>query len=204
MAKEIIELIRLLTPFDNGWLNALIQAAALELILALLIPVLGSVVEAVIVKGVRGAASKALGIKMEYIISNYILAAGVIIHELSHALFALLTGAKVTEVALFKPDGNSLGHVCYCTRGPAVSSALQNCLGSCAPVVTGLILSALMVTKVYPSLTVAWQKWFAIYLLVSMVFHMNMSEADLKNYFKGAGVLILFALPFCFLYMLLF
>jgi len=204
MIKEIIELIQRLTPVDNGLLNVLIQAAVFEVIMLLLIPAFGGVVNAVIVKGIRGIASKILGPRIEYIISNYILFVGVVIHELSHALFALITGAKVTEVALFRPNGDTLGHVCYYNRGSAFAVALQDCLGACAPVVSGLILSTLIVSKVFPVLTLAWQKIAVVYLLVSIVFHMSMSEADLKNYFKGAWVLFLFALPFCFAYMLFF
>jgi len=202
--NELIELLQNLTPAENGLLNILIQAAVLEAVIVLLIPALGTAVNAVIVKGVRGVAVRLLGSRIEYFVSNYFLFVGVVIHELSHALFAFLTGAKVTEVAVFRPEGNALGHVCYYTRGPRILAALQNGLSSCAPVVTGLVVSALLTVKVFPVLTAPWQRGAVIYLLVAVVFHMNMSKADLKNYFKGAGVLVPVALPFCFLYLLRF
>lgn len=201
--EKIIEQIRCLTLVNVHWLNVLLQALCIEVAIVLLIPAIGLIVNEILVFGLRESFAKMLGPDVEWVISNYLLVIGVVIHELSHALFAFVTGAKVTEVAIFKPDGKSLGHVCYYTRGPAVLAAVQNSLGACAPVVTGLILSSLIIVIVFPLLTAIWQKCVAIYILVSIIFHMNMSRADLENYFRGAWVLILFALPFCFAYLML-
>lgn len=201
--KNIIEQIRSLAVVDIRWLNTLIQAIGIELLFVLLVPVIGLLVNEIIVGGVRGAVARAIGSKTELVLGSYLLAPGVVIHESSHALFALVTGAKVTEVAFFNPDGRSLGHVCYYTRGPALFAALQNSLSACAPVVTGLLLSLLIVGKVFPLLTEVWQWCVVIYVLVSIVFHMNMSKADLSNYFRGAWVLVLITLPFCFAYLML-
>jgi len=202
MLQDLIELIKLITPVENSWLNTLIQTLIFEAVMVLIIPLIGILINSVIVKGIRRIIASIIGCRLEFIISNYLFAIGVVIHELSHALFAFVTGAKITEIALFKPDDNSLGHVCYVPRGPALFRALQNSLSSCAPVVTGLILSTLMVIKLFPALTVTWQWVLTIYLLASIVFHMTMSGADLKNYFRGVGVLLLFALPFCFVFLM--
>ena len=52
---------------------------------------------------------------------NYLFMPGVVIHEMAHAFMALVTGAKVTEIALFKKQDDSLGHVNFrnppCCRG---------------------------------------------------------------------------------------
>lgn len=38
------------------------------------------------------------------------VAPGIILHELSHAFFCLLTGAKVSAINVFKPDGGEVKH----------------------------------------------------------------------------------------------
>ena len=47
------------------------------------------------------------------IVLLFILAPGVVIHELSHAVGCLLVGAKIKEIKLFSPKGDSLGYVSH-------------------------------------------------------------------------------------------
>ena len=114
------------------------------------------------------------------------------IHETAHALFALLTGAKVTEVALFKKDGNSLGHVSIQHRGGAVLVATQSIFISSAPMFVGAavvyLCYRLITGGVLPYL---WLKILVGYLGVAMFFHMTMSSQDIKVYVKGIPIFML-------------
>lgn len=163
----------------------------------LIIPILGVITEYIIVRGLRKIIARLLSGTVEYYFSNYVLFFGVVVHELSHALFALITGAKITEIALFKPENGSLGHVEFQARGNAFLRALQLSVSACAPVVVGSVILFTLIFKVFPVLSTTIQWILTIYALVSVLFHMNMSKADLNCYFKGAGQLFLAGLPVC-------
>ena len=175
--------------------NFIIDALLFEAAAFMIIPLAGIIVNSVIVSGIRRIVAKIVGNKFEFILSNYVLFVGVIIHELSHAFFALITGAKVVEVALFKPDGKSLGHVNFITRGDPFVRALQSSFSSCAPVIVGICSSYFIITVIFPMLSVLWQWILCIYVLISIVFHMDMSSQDLKIYFKGSIPLLCAFLP---------
>ena len=178
-------------------INILFQALLLELVIFLLIPAVGAVIESVIVKGIRYGIAILLGGEIEFAFSNYVLFPGTVIHELSHAFFALITGAKIDEVALFKPEDGSLGHVSYRPRGNALIRGLQNGLSACAPVIVGLAICYLYITKLFPLFSAVWHWILGIYILVSMIFHMNMSVPDLKLYFMGSLSLFAVFFPIC-------
>ena len=182
---------------SSAILNTIIQAAAFEGAVFIGIPLLGLLIELVVVRVIREMIGYAIFGSAEPYFSNYFLFAGVVIHELSHALFAFVTGAKITEIALFKPEGNSLGHVAIQARGDAFMRSLQRSFSACAPVVTGSILLLIAVFRVFPAITTVAQWTVVIYLFISILFHMNMSSADLKCYFKGAGPVLLLLFPIC-------
>ena len=127
-----------------------------------------------------------------YFIINYLFFPGVMIHETAHALFALLTGAKVSEVALFKKEGNSLGHVSIQHRGSSVLVAVQSIFISSAPMYVGAAVVytcyRLITSGVLPYL---WLKILVGYLGVAMFFHMTMSPQDIKVYVKGIPIFML-------------
>ena len=198
----MIHFFSTINPTSSGLVNTVIQMLLMELSIFLAVPVVGFIVESVIVKGLRGALARLMGRRLEYFFTNYVLFVGVIIHELSHAFFAMITGAKIVEIALFKPEGGSLGHVTYQTRGNTFAQALQNSFAACAPVVVGLTICGLMITKVFPVLSVAWQWIVMIYLFVSVAFHMNMSKPDIKAYFSGTLPLLVVMLPVTYILVL--
>ncbi|MBR6381569.1 MAG: hypothetical protein IKS07_07860 [Lachnospiraceae bacterium] len=136
-----------------------------------------------------------------YAVINYLFFPGVMIHETAHALFALLTGAKVTEVALFKKEGHSLGHVAFRNRGGVFLVALQNILISAAPMFVGtaVLLGCRYVLLGYPDLAL-WVKILVGYLGISMFFHMTMSPEDIKIYVRGLPLfsLLLFGVVLVF------
>ena len=127
-----------------------------------------------------------------YFIINYLFFPGVMIHETAHALFALLTGAKVTEVALFKKDGNSLGHVAIQHRGSTVLVAIQSIFISSAPMyVGGAVVYTCYWLITSGMLPYLWLKILIGYLGVAMFFHMTMSPQDIKVYVKGIPIFML-------------
>ena len=124
--------------------------------------------------------------------ANTLTFPGVVYHELSHALFAFLTGAKVNEIKLYQKKAGHLGYVNYTPRGPWAIRCIQLSLASCAPVVTGLAAVAGILYLFVSGIGMpVYLKALLIYLGISVLIHMDMSGADLKSYGKG--------IPFVFL-----
>ena len=194
----ILDLFLSIQPFPSStFVNKILQAAAFEGVMFLIIPILGVIVEYIIVRGLRKMIAGLTSVSTEYYFSNYVLFFGVVVHELSHALFALITGAKIMKIVLFKPDNGSLGHVEFQARGNTFLQALQFSVSACAPVVVGIVFLTALIFKVFPVLSTPIQWVLTIYASVSVLFHMNMSKADLNCYFKGAGPILLVGLPVC-------
>ena len=101
---------------DNIYVNYLLTA----LILTFAIPGAGVVIEQ-FVKLLYSVTAAFLGDSFTYFIFNRLTFIGVFHHELSHALLATVTGAKVTKIVFFHPDGDRLGYVTYSTY-PSLSS----------------------------------------------------------------------------------
>ena len=125
---------------------------------------------------------------------NYLFMPGVVIHEMAHAFMALITGAKITEIALFKKQDDSLGHVNFRNRGNALAVMIQNILVSSAPMYIGALV---VYGAFYWMINIPGGTWYLItakvllgYLGVSMFFHMTMSGADIRIYMKGVPLLI--------------
>ena len=135
------------------------------------------------------------------LIINYLFFPGVMLHELAHALFAVLTGAKVTKLVLFKKEGDTLGHVEFRHRGGALLVAFQNIFISSAPMFVGgaVLFACHYVIRQIPGAPL-WLKIMMGYLGVSMFFHMTMSPQDIKVYVKGIPLFscILFLVVFIF------
>lgn len=125
-----------------------------------------------------------------YSFVNYITFPGTFLHEISHFLFALFTGAKVSKLVLFETNGDSLGHLEYIPRGPWFLKALQNALASVAPPVVGLVLGYFLLQYIVSGSHTFWGYVGLWYLLVSLVNHSTMSGADLKIYFKNVWILL--------------
>lgn len=126
---------------------------------------------------------------LAYGLINYLTIPGVVLHELSHAFFAYVTGAKVIEVAPFKKDENSLGHVYFRNKGNALLVSLQNIFISCAPMLIGgiVVYGCYCAMFVLPA-KLLWLKIIIAYIGISMFFHMTMSFADIKVFVKGIPI----------------
>lgn len=125
-----------------------------------------------------------LGGAFALVFCNYLTIPGTILHELSHAIVATLTGAKVTEISFFD-IGLSLGHVNYRNRGNAFMRGLQDSLTACAPVLSGVIALALLWEKLSSGNNSTGITILLIYLIISVIDHMTMSIPDAINYFRG-------------------
>ena len=130
--------------------------------------------------------SDKVGSKIASFICNRVTFPGTIIHELSHALFALLTGAKVLEVKCFEMFAHGrLGHVKFAMVGTKLKRMVQLSFVSCAPVIVGLILEYILIKVIFTYELSLGIQIFLWYMMVSIADHMSMSSVDIKNYLKG-------------------
>lgn len=138
------------------------------------------------------ALAAAMGRRSAALFVNYLTFPGVILHECSHALLAVLTGARVTHIRFFAPDGNSLGSVTMSPRGNFLTKSLQYGMSAIAPAFCSLLWLYLLRRFLYPAAqTQIWVMVLFVYLCVSILLHASLSGADIKAGLKG--------LPGCFL-----
>lgn len=147
--------------------------------------------------------AKATGRGIAGFILNRVMFVGTIHHELSHALFAVMTGAKVTKIrciTLFSKD--RLGYVEFYVCGGKVKQAIQLALTSCAPVMTGLLTVPLLAIVSARVIMPVWGHILIAYCALSILCHMSMSPQDLKLYGKGAVFVfpMLFVIVMCVRY----
>ena len=124
--------------------------------------------------------------KIAEFICNRLTFPGIIIHELSHALFVILTGAKLIRVSCFDVfKGDQLGHVDFALDGSKSKQKAQLALISCAPVITGVLIEIILI-KVNFMYTFEWHIHLLLwYLIISVADHMSMSNVDVANYKRG-------------------
>lgn len=161
---------------------------------ALLIPVVIFGI-GLLVEGLGNAITSVFGMlfgrKVAFIIRNRVTFIGTVHHELAHALFACISGAKVTKIELFHVRGDQLGCVEFYTRGNAFTRAVQMTLASIAPVICGGVSLCTLAWCWYYRCTALWHYILTGYLFVSVLFHMNMSSQDIKNAWKGMPLTML-------------
>lgn len=131
------------------------------------------------------------GGKVAFFIRNRLTFIGTVHHELSHALFAWVSGAKVTKVELFHVRGNQLGCVEFYPRGNAFTKAVQMTLSSIAPVICGAVSLCVLTWFLRFRCVLTWHFVLTGYLMVSVLLHMNMSVQDIKNAWKGMPLTML-------------
>ena len=163
----------------------LLYAVAVAVLLPIMVIVVGFAIQMI-----GEAIATLLGIVADpwlaYGLINYLTIPGVVLHELSHAFFAYVTGAKVIEVAPFKKDENSLGHVYFRNKGNKLLVSLQNIFISSAPMLIGgiIVYGCYCALFVLPA-SLLWLKIIVAYIGISMFFHMTMSLADIKVFVRG-------------------
>lgn len=130
---------------------------------------------------------------------------GVFHHELSHALLALLTGAKINSITLFRlshKDGK-LGEVKFTPRGLGITQAFQVVLTSIAPMLMGTLSLWLLLLHAIPSAVESKSVIPATvlgYLAFSIFIHMSLSSQDIKNILRKIIYLLIFLFIVFFLF----
>ena len=163
------------------------------LILTLIIPSIGIVMG--MVRAVINRVLSLISPQLSFFICNYITFPGVILHELSHAAFGFITGAKIKKVTLFRPNGSTLGSVEMIYRGPWLVRCIQTCFSSCAPVVGGMVACLILYSFIIPNITVFYIGVIVYYLFFSIIMHMTMSMMDIKCFGKGVvGVYLIISI----------
>lgn len=110
---------------------------------------------------------------------------GVVHHELSHALLAFITGAKIKSISLYHEENGHLGCVSYQPRGVLLLRSLQLSLASSAPVFIGIISEFFLIQLVLTKSLSGILTTLVSYLILSIAIHMDMSFQDIKVYLKG-------------------
>lgn len=138
------------------------------------------------------------------------VAPGVIVHEMSHAMGCLLTGAKVSSVNVFKKDGGEVRHL------PPRIPIIGQIIISLAPFIVGAIVIYLLAKAVGVKTTelgsqtqfarspVAsiWEmvktidfrsirSWLSLYLITTVAVTMTPSTQDLRNIVASVLAIIL-------------
>ena len=115
---------------------------------------------------------------------------GVIHHELSHAFLAILTGAKVLKISLAKKGtvhNGQLGSVTFAPRGPKIIRNIQCTLIQLGPILLGTAqlvgISSLFLYS-YVKLQ-SWQAFILVVLVQQIVYHMQLSKADIETMTRG-------------------
>lgn len=156
----------------------------------------------------RGMARR-LGIRFATAYNCNITFLGVIHHELSHALLALLTGAAIHKICLYRfpwtrkkkkdeIDENCLGYVTYSCRGIFPIPQIQNALTGVAPAALGsgtVILCGIYVLRSWQvaQWTMFLNGWLypVLFLMVSVAHHACPSGQDLKNARFGLALMFI-------------
>ena len=123
---------------------------------------------------------------------------GTMLHELSHALFAWATGAHVKKVKMLTFfDSHRLGYVNFQPTGKKSQQRIQLALTSCAPVLMGMIELHILILLIQTTVSI-WLQILLMYLFISILNHMSMSEQDIKNYLKGLLSVFPIIMLFCY------
>ena len=136
---------------------------------------------------IHGLLAVMLGNKAAFIAVNYVTYPGTIHHEISHALLAVVTGARVTGIHLL-PRGKTLGSVDMIPRGNFLFQSLQNLLTAIAPVLCGSITLYCMLIYGWPHCLLWWHFALFFYFFISILLHMDLSTADIKVALSGLPV----------------
>lgn len=175
-----------------GWGHDAGAVAAVSGIMAVVV-ILVPVIAGLALYVVERVQLKVLGLindNFAYFFVNFITFPGTFIHESSHLIFAVVTGAEVTEVCMFENKDGRLGHIGYRPRGPFPIRMVQHALIAVAPTIVGFVGGYFLLQY---TLKVPHEWWGYVglwYLFVSLVDHSTMSDADLKNYFHGVWIFI--------------
>lgn len=163
-------------------------ALVMTILVVVMVIIIGKIIDDIVSCIIRFTVRR-FGKTITMLIANRITFLGTVHHELAHAIFAFCTGAKIVEISLFYPKGPTLGNVKYVARGNEIFKSIQHTMSAIAPVICGCITEYLLYTKVLGSCTETWQTVCTVFIMISILMHMTMSNQDIKMAIKG--------LPWC-------
>jgi hypothetical protein len=176
-----------------GWGNGPGAIAAVSAVLTIVV-LLAPVVAGLFLFGLERLQVALIGSfnrDLAYFFVNFVTFPGTFVHEMSHLIFAVITGAEVNEVCMFENDGGRLGHISYRTRGPWFMEAVQHSLTAVAPTVVGFALGYVLLKYIFAGAHSVWAYIGLWYLVISLIDHSTMSDSDLEHYFQGVWIFIL-------------
>ena len=176
-----------------GWGNGIGAIAGVSAVLTVIV-ILTPVIVGLLLHGVETLQFKVIGAfshDLARFFVNYLTFPGVVIHEMSHLFFAVVTGAEVRDVCFFGDDDGHLGHVTTHSRGPWFVVALQYTLIAIAPIIVGLALGYFLLWYIWAEPHPLWANVGLWYLLVSIINHCTMSESDIEGYFRGVWIFVI-------------
>ena len=144
---------------------------------------------------------KIFGLKFAIFFSNYFTFPGIFVHELSHALFCVLTGAKLKEICIFENHSERLGHISYSNRGPFLLRAIQDSLIAAAPTIIGSSLLYFLFFTLFTKELNYWQILVILYSILSLLNHSSMSSVDRSAYLKNFWILLIPVFTIIFVYL---
>ncbi|MBE6367596.1 MAG: hypothetical protein E7052_06780 [Lentisphaerae bacterium] len=192
----------LLTALENGC--SMLLAGVVPLIVAALVMQKFSDM-------LRNRLVGVLGVK-GYI---YLTAPGVMIHELSHALFCIIFRHQILEMKLFAPEADgTLGYVNHAYNKNSLYQRVGNFFIGTGPIWGGGVMLGIISWWLLPDfmrqgVTIAdsfraftegilnwgfwirWQSWLWLYLSLTIASHITLSPPDLKGAADGLVMIVL-------------
>ena len=142
-------------------------------------------------------------IKASRFIDSKLTFIGVIHHEISHTLLAVLTGAKIKRFSLFNLTGDKLGEVIITTRGPKLLQSIQLTASAFAPVICGVFsiyyIGRYSLIGELEGLKGLGEIFDTIFVM-SIAYHMTLSKQDIKVAMRGIiPTMALILIPFYYI-----
>ena len=175
-----------------GWGNGIGALAGISIILTA-VAVIAPVAVGILLYGLERlqiALLQQVNRDFAYFFVNFVTFPGTFIHEMAHLSFAVITGAEVHEICMFESGEGRLGHISYRARGPWFVQMLQHSMTAMAPTVVGLSLGFALLRAIWAGGLPVWAHIGLWYLVISLVDHSTMSDADLALYFKGVWIFV--------------
>lgn len=134
--------------------------------------------------------SAVVGLSLAALIINKITFFGTIVHELSHALMAVLTGAKVKGINLFYliPRSDALGTTYVVFSKNALLQSIQRVFVAIAPIIGGITVIYLLNTL---PLDKKWMLYLIRYLQISVLLHLSISKTDMRVGVSGLPIVFI-------------
>ena len=175
-----------------GWGHGVGALAGISAILTVVV-IVAPVIAGLLLYGLERAQVELIGQvnrDFAYFFVNFVTFPGTFVHEMAHLCFGVITGAEVNEICMFEHDCGRLGHIGYCPRGPWFIVAVQHALTAVAPTVVGFALGYYLLQLIFSGTFSGLACVGLWYLVISLIDHSTMSDADLELYFRGVWIFI--------------